>query len=222
MNKNAPILITVIAFAGIFLLSSMLSSPKEYHVDAQLMKMNVLYVAVDNPIVINIPGVPPGDIRPSTIGASIRYTLTPGQFIITLNQPGPVTLNICVAGPDSANIIQTITYRAKKIPDPVTYVNDIREDGVVLKENLQNLTGIFTRMENFDFDCAFQPISYSMSVIENGVWKEYKALGAALTPEMKTALSKAEENDKIIFHNVKVKGPAGDIRNVNSVTITVK
>lgn len=214
-----------LAFTGVILLSSMFSQAKELHVNAQLMKMNVVYAGVDNPVVISIPGIPPENIRPSIEGdGSIRNTLQPGAFVITVNRPGTVKLNVSVAGPgpDSAEVIQSFIYRAKDIPDPVTFINNISNDGVILKENLPNISGVFTRMVNFDFDGAFHPVSFSMSVIENGEWKEYEAIGPALTPEMKTALSKSEEEDKIIFHNVMTKGPAGDVRHVNSVTITVK
>ncbi len=53
-------------------------------------------------------------------------------------------------------------------------------------------------------------------------WKEYKAIGPELTSDMKLALTKCAVEDKILFHNVMTKGPAGDVRLANSVIITVK
>lgn len=188
----------------------------------QLLKQNVFYIGVDNPVSIAIPGVAPSDVEVELQGGTIVSSDHVGQYKATVTAGTRATLYVYFVKDSIRHSAGAFDYRIKKIPDPVTYVNSIREDGVILKENLQTVTGIFTRMENFDFDCRFTPQSFSMSVIEEGEWKEYKATGPELTPEMKTALTRCEEEDKIIFHNVMTKGPAGDVRHVNSVTITVK
>lgn len=187
-----------------------------------LEKQNVLYLGVDNPISIYVAGVAPADVYVKASGCTITSTNRPGHHIIRANSGVKANVSVWyVQNGDSLNA-GVYEFRIKKIPDPVAYINSFRTEGVILKENLQTVNGIFTRMENFDFDCSFKPQSFSMSVIEEGEWKEYKATGPELTAEMKTALTKCEEEDKILFHNVMTKGPDSTLRKVNTVTITVK
>jgi hypothetical protein len=188
----------------------------------QLLKQNVLYIGVDNPIWVTVAGAPASDVSVEVSYGTITATDHPGQYIISVSGGTSTSLMVYFMKNGVREQAGKFDFRVKRVPDPVTYVNAIRSDGVILKENLATITGIFTRMENFDFDCKFTPQSFSMSVIEDGEWKEYKATSPELTPEMKTALTKCEEEDKILFHNVATKGPDGTIRKVNAVVVTVK
>ena len=146
-----------------------------------------------------------------------------GNYIVHVTSAQlPATMIVHARVNGSTVPCDTFVFRVKTIPPPVAYLNDIRHEGVMLKENLQRLSGVFARMENFDFDCSFRISTFSMSVMEEGAWKEYTAEGPALTADMKEAMKKVNENDKILFHNIIAKGPDGTIRQLNTITITVK
>lgn len=190
-------------------------------------KLNVLYIGVDNPISIGMQGVAQTDIIITPQNCTLVATNRPGHYLVRVKTENGFKATLSVSyvdngSGDTINGAGVYDFRIKKIPDPVTYIHNVRGEGVVLKENLQTITGIFTRMENFDFDGSFRPQSFSMSVIEDGEWKEYTATGPSLTSEMKAALTKCEEEDKVLFHNVKTKGPDSIVRVVNPVFITVK
>ena len=187
-----------------------------------LEKQNVVYVGVDNPVSISIAGVAPTDIAVELTGGSIRYTARPGFYIINVSGGTVATLRVYSLKDSVRYPAGVFDFRIKKIPDPVTYVRNVSNDGVMPKEEIKDITGISQRMVDFDFDVSFTPVSFCMSVIEEGKWKEYKTHGGALSAEMKAALEKAQENDKIIFHDVMTKGPDRGMRHVNGVTITVK
>lgn len=191
-------------------------------ISVDCLRGKFLYAGVANPIGILIGDVSQKDIA-LRVDLGTVVLVRPGEFTVQIDTMVKETF-LHISRIMDGDTIEVLKYkiRVKKVPDPVTYIAHVRHEGVILKENLQNVTGIFTRMENFDFDCAFKPQSFSMSVIEDGEWKEYKATGPELTPEMKTALTRAEEDDKIIFHNVMTKGPLEDVRKVNNVVITVK
>lgn len=187
-----------------------------------LVKQNVLYIGVDNPVTISIPGVNPSNLIVSVSSGTVTESGRPGYYIIRVTEGHKIFLTVNYRKLGSEVSAGTFEFRIKKIPDPVAYVNAIRHEGMMQKADLQTLTGVFTRMENFDFDYAFKPESFSMSVIENGVWKEYTAQGPAITQEMKTALNNAKPEEKIIFHSIMTKGPDSAVRKVNDVVITVK
>jgi hypothetical protein len=113
-------------------------------------------------------------------------------------------------------------FRVKRVPDPVCYVGNLKADGQMSKSELQGQSGVFARMENFDFDLKFQVVSFVMSMSINGVFVEKKANGPGITPEMKAMLAGAKPGNKVFFEQVNVKGPDGTLRKIPGVNIKVK
>lgn len=218
---TAFLLVAIATFAILF---SSATEKRDCPVAPQIFleKQNVVYIGIDNPVRIAIPGIKPSDLVVSVSSGTIDDTPRPGYYIIRVPGGNKIILTVNYRKSGAEVSAGTFEFRVKKVPDPVAYINDIRHEGIMLKNNLQNITGVFTRMENFDFDCAFKPESFSMSVIENGTWKEYTAKGPAITAEMKDALNNARPDEKIIFHNIRTKGPDSAVRKVNDVVITVK
>jgi hypothetical protein len=193
-----------------------------HEANIQLIKQNVFYIGVDNPISVSVNGISRDRIIVETDNGTITATGAPGMYNVRVDSLNKTNITVSYKDGGSTIFAGLYSYRNKRVPDPRTYINSFRTEGVVLKENISTIVGVFTRMENFDFDVSFKPQSFSMSVIEDGEWKEYKAIGPELTPEMKAALKKCEEEDKIIFHNVMTKGPGDDVRLSNVVIMTVK
>lgn len=223
IKKFCAICATVLILALLFVLLPGMTVQKDAipFSAVELSRMNVFYMGMDCPIEIRVAGVELIAVEPRISVGKIRPDTVSGRYIVNVPAGMKTTITLVLKN-DPTNVISTHEYRVKRVPDPITYIEHVRNDGVILKENLQNISGVFTRMENFDFECSFQPMSFSMSVIEDGKWKEYTATGPVITAEMKTALEKAQEEDKILFHNVITKGPDGTIRKVNAVLITVK
>jgi hypothetical protein len=220
---NILSLFTLITAAAI-LLSASAGTKCPHEANIQLDKQAVFYAGVDNPITISVSGIPSSDIQVEITGnAKIAATKKPGGYIVTtdsLSGKVQITVSYVLMG-------RTITaglyeYRIKRIPDPVTYVGSIRGEGFMIKSLLPNISGVFTRMENFDFVGRFHPQSFSMSVFHDSVFTQYNATGPALNAEMKAALQNVRQEDKIIFHNVVTKGPDSTLRRTNPVIITVK
>ncbi|MGL5892221.1 MAG: GldM family protein, partial [Bacteroidia bacterium] len=90
------------------------------------------------------------------------------------------------------------------------------------KGELNAASGIFARMENFDFDLSFRVVSFVMSMSVNGVFVDKKANGPALSPEMKTLLAGAKVGNKVFFEQITVQGPDGTLRKIPGVNIKVK
>jgi hypothetical protein len=113
-------------------------------------------------------------------------------------------------------------FRVKRVPDPVAYVGTLKADGSMTKAELLSQSGVFARMENFDFDLKFTVISFEMALVVGGKWKELKANGPAVTPEMKAELRNVVAGDKVLFNKVTVKGPDGTLRKIPGVMINVR
>lgn len=187
-----------------------------------LEKMNVFYIGVDNPITISAAGVAPGDLQPSINGGSMRSTGKPGQYIVTVSSGTKATINVGAKLNNVQKSMGSFEFRIKRVPDPVAYVGNIKGDGLMTKGELLAASGVFARMEGFDFDLSFSVVSFVMSMNVSGVFVEKKANGPAITPEMKTMLQGAKPGNKVFFEQVTVKGPDGSIRKIPGVNIKVK
>jgi hypothetical protein len=191
-------------------------------IEVGLTKMNVLYNGVQNPVHIACRGMNPENLIVSLSNGTITPANGPGEYTIYVDKGTTTILNVQVKNGNSTPSLGSYQYRIKRVPDPFAYVNNIKHDGTMLKSDLQTISGVFARMENFDFDCSFRTQTFNMTVFSGGTWKEYKTVGPALSAEMKAALNDTQQEDKIIFHSVITKGPDSTLRKVNPVMITVK
>lgn len=187
-----------------------------------LEKMNVFYIGVDNPISISAAGVAPSDLQPALSGGSLRSSGKPGSYIVNVTGGTEATLNVNAKTKSGNKAMGTFKFRVKRVPDPVAYVGNLKADGMMTRSELQGQSGVFARMDNFDFDLKFQVMSFVMSMNINGVFVEKKANGPGITPEMKSMLAGAKPGNKVFFEQVTVKGPDGTMRKIPGVNIKVK
>jgi gliding motility-associated protein GldM len=187
-----------------------------------LQKMNVFYIGVDNPITISAAGVSANDLQPSITGGTMRASGKPGEYIVSVSSGTKATINVGAKLNGVQKSMGSFDFRIKRVPDPVAYVGAIKGDGQMTKGELTGASGVFARMENFDFDLSFSVVSFVMSMNVNGVFVEKKANGPAITPEMKTLLNGAKPGNKVFFEQVTVKGPDGSLRKIPGVNIKVK
>jgi hypothetical protein len=183
-------------------------------------KMNVFYIGVDNPIAVSMCSVKPQDTEVSITGGTLTPSGRPGSYIVRVSGGTESTINVLQRG-NNMNL-SSYKFRVKRVPDPVTYFGSIKGDGLMTKAELQSQSGIFPRMENFDFDLRFTVASFQMSALVDGAWKDCQANGPGITPEMKSIMTTVKTGDKVIFQNVTVKGPDGTIRKIPGVVVKVK
>lgn len=187
-----------------------------------LQKMNVFYIGVDNPITISAAGVSANDLQPSMTGGTMRASGKPGEYIVNVSSGTKATINVGAKLNGVQKSMGSFEFRIKRVPDPVAYVGTIKGDGQMTKAELNTASGVFARMENFDFDLSFSVVSFVMSMNVNGVFVEKKGNGPAITPDMKSLLAGAKPGNKVFFEQVTVKGPDGTLRKIPGVNIKVK
>jgi gliding motility-associated protein GldM len=184
--------------------------------------MNVFYIGVDNPISISAAGVAPSDLQPSLSGGSMSPAGKPGSYIVRVTGGTEATINVGAKLNGVNKPMGSFKFRVKRVPDPVAYVGNIKGDGQMTKAELLGQSGVFARMENFDFDLSFKVVSFVMSMNVNGAFVEKKGSGPALTGDMKSLLQGIKPGNKVFFEQVTVQGPDGSLRKIPGVNIKVK
>ena len=79
-------------------------------------KMNVLYIGVDNPITVAVPGVPSDQLLVHIDQGSISGSK--GKYTIRVTTPGETTIKVLTVRDDRKVLLSSQTFRVKTIPDP--------------------------------------------------------------------------------------------------------
>lgn len=186
-----------------------------------LEKMNVLYIGVDNPISVSIPGVSSNDIQVegTSNNVTIKKVSAGGHYIATVSTPGEVTIKV-----SGNNITQNYSFRAKRIPDPVPLLGAQFRSKTMGNGQFKAQGGIAAVLESFDFDAKCDVLGYSMQYISKRKGTVRLAnVGARWSEGVSNEILKASAGDIYMFEDIKCKCP-GDIgeRNLGGMAFLIK
>ncbi len=185
-------------------------------------KMNVLYIGVDNPISVSVPGLPKEKLRASLNGKG-SLTGSNGKYIARVSEAGKVM--ITVSGEVAKGDVKQLggmEYRVKRVPDPVAKVGGIAS-GPMNASQLKAQRGVFAVLDNFDFDLKFNVKSYTVTILRARQDPlRIPVQGAAITSEVVGAMNALGSKDKVLFDDIIASGPDGSNRRLNSVIISVQ
>lgn len=184
-------------------------------------KMNVLYIGVENPIEISVPGFRDDQISASISGGSI-YRSGKGAWVAKVTTPGKV--NISVSVKDDKGQVRSMgskEFRVKRIPDPVATIAG-KKGGSISKGLLLAQAGVQATLEGFDFDLKFTVTEFTVSATINGFVKDAPAKGNKFTPEQIALINQVQRGKKVYIENVKAAGPDGTVRNLGSISFKIE
>ncbi|MCC7301250.1 MAG: gliding motility protein GldM [Bacteroidia bacterium] len=187
-------------------------------------KMNVLYIGVDNPISVSVPGVPAEKVRAVCTAGSLSPSGKKGDFVCRVKGGAKCNITVSADFGGTSKPMGNFEFRIKPVPDPVANFAGKRAGDpnmAVSKSAVLAAQGVLAEMVNFDFDLKFKVVSFEMSMTINGVEATAKSNGNMVSPEQKTYMTKVKAGSKIYIDNVKVVGPDGTMRTIPGLSIKV-
>ncbi len=174
-------------------------------------KMNVLYIGVENPISVSVPGANSKDVNVSATGAGISLRkVKDGEYIATVKSQGKASINVTANMGGKNMNMGTMDFRCKVIPKPTAMVGTYT-GGRIPKESLLTQGGLRVSMEGFDFPVKYTVTSFTMAFNTGGdAQAPIQATGSQFTAEMKAKLSKLRRGNKVYIENIRAKGPDGE------------
>ncbi len=189
-------------------------------------KMNVLYIGVDNPMVVSAAGVAPTDLLVNFTGCGATKTGgAGGKFVVRATTPGTMMVSVSAKTKDGTKPQGKPTaFRVKKIPDPTPKLGGRLCQGILdfPKVQLASIGGMGAEVPGFDFDVKFPIQSFIFSASVKGSLKEFTCNGANLSADAKAVLQGLGPGGKAYFEDIKVKAPDGTIRKLPTASIKVK
>jgi len=185
-------------------------------------KMNMLYIGLDNPITIAIPGKNPNDVKASLSGAGSLVSKGGGKYIARVTRRGDVKIMVTVTE-DGKSKTYSAPFRVRSIPKPEARLGTL-ESGTHSAGSIKAQPGIYgTLGEGF----AYEGVTYSIvSYIfvyapKRGDATMFSGQGRALSPQAQSILSRARSGDRIIIDDIQATGPDGK-RSLSPLVITVR
>ena len=194
-------------------------SNKEVVTAISLSKMNVLYIGVDNPVVIAVSGHSSDEIEVSVPDETAKITATgeKGQYIINPKRPGVLTIVVKAKG---IQVLEAM-FRVKALPNPVVMVNG-QQGGYVEKDILAGQEEVIAFMPNFDFDLKFVVQSFVVSTADkNGSMIQISSDSNKLTGQQKELIKNLKKGQRVNFEEVKALGPDGSIRDLPAIVFEI-
>jgi gliding motility-associated protein GldM len=181
-------------------------------------KMNVFYRGVDNPITVSGGSVGAEKVRVSMTNGELKpngqlkYNIRPGA-----GNDATVTVNTGEGKPGS------FLFRVKDIPDPIPMVGASKGGGMPAAA-FKAQGGVRAVLENFDFQAAFQVVSYKVGANGRGFdnYMEATNNGAPWTGQAAGIINRALPGSIIFFDEIRAVGPDGKTRKLGSIAFNLR
>ncbi len=174
--------------------------------------MNVLYVGVDNPVQIAVPGASPGQITATGCG------IKPSGGIDYIARPVKVgfdTITVSVKNGKTETTYQNV-FRVRRIPDPYVYIGKIRAGRISVGE-FKASDKLVVGNPDFIFQLPYKIISFEMVYApKSGSVVSDVSTSNMFTKLMLDIVAKAKPGDIIVFQSVVVQMPGGENVTLNT------
>ncbi len=184
-------------------------------------KMNVVYIGLENPISVSVPGFSANKVDVTCSGGNLRKVGSGGEYLLTVD--GSIR-EVKISASVEGKTMGFATYRVRQVPKPTPMLGPIEQSGSVSMGQLKAVNFVLTALKDFAFEgVKFTPISWNLVYApKNGGARVEQGSGEQLTGGAKSILMNARPGDRIILMNIKAKGPAGPVPIPSSLVLEVR
>lgn len=184
-------------------------------------KMNVLYIGVDNPMKISVPGIGPGDVSATLQGAGTLKKNPDATYTANVTAIGKCQIAVSAKIEGKVQAMGSEEFRIKRIPDPIPMTSGKLRGGNVPAGTMKSQSGILALLENFDFDARFTVQSFQMVYSSKGEIFKAEAQGPAFNSQMNSFKERCRPKDIIFIDEIKVVGPDKQPRKLGQIAFTI-
>ena len=182
-------------------------------------KMNVVYRGVSNPMTISIPGI--SDNKVIATASGLSKVTGSGKYIMNPQGGNEVTIRVSGTLPDGDKVSNSMSFRIKDIPAPVTTVR--KQSGMIpMPKTSIGKSTVGVELPDFVFDLKLTTTSFKIRVPGQST---VIVRGNKMNVQAKKAISKARRGDIISIFDVKctlVNGGGYRMKTAAPVSIEVQ
>jgi gliding motility-associated protein GldM len=181
--------------------------------------MNVLYIGVDNPVSISVPGVASEKIRPNISGGGGTIKSDgKGAYTVNVTTSGKATISVAAEVAGSTKNMGSMEFRVKRVPNPIAYIGNVNSGKIA--KNVLLASAIIPRMgDDFEFELYYRITSYTLGMNYKGEWKSFNGTGNTLTAEMKDIIGRVGKGTRVVIDEIRASGP--DTRSLTPMVLRI-
>jgi gliding motility-associated protein GldM len=185
------------------------------------LKMNVLYIGVDNPMKISVPGVGQNDVQASLQGSGTLSKNSDGTYTANVTGVGKCQIAVSAKIEGKVQPMGSEEFRIKRIPDPQPSLGGKLFGGNTQPGSIKAQSGVVALLKDFDFDAKFSVVSFQMVFSSKGEIFKAETQGPLFNANMKQFLDRAKPKDIIFIDEIKVVGPDKQPRKLGQIAFTI-
>jgi gliding motility-associated protein GldM len=186
-----------------------------------LEKMNVLYIGVDNPVLISASGGGDERVNTSVSGGGLQLTKQGGGHYIarvsSITDDAKITVSV------DGKVVGISQFRVRTIPQAQAYVGGQPSGANVNAAAFKAQGGVGAGIKDFPFELQYTVVSYTLTVdTDEGDILSIPATGNSFEPIRAQLNTQVKAGKMVTIDNIKVKGPDGAIRSAPSLIYYIK
>jgi len=182
-----------------------------------LEKMNVVYVAEDNPITISGGSVGAEKVHVSFSNGDITK-VSGDSYNCVPKTPGDGTITVIANGKPTP-----FPVRVKYLPNPTGFVGTYM-GGSVSAAEFKASAGVIAKLQNSEFQSGFTVLDYTLAAVGGGIptYIEAQNTGRAWTGQAAAIVGKCTPGTHVFIDNLRCKGKDGRERVLQPMVFTLK
>lgn len=184
--------------------------------------MNVLFIAVANPIDIAVSGYKDEDLIVTSEDAAVEK-LGNGKYTIMPRNSQPLIVTVSAKTKRGTVELGQREFRAKQVPDPRPYLvglGDIK-NGEITKAELCTAIGVAAYLQT-DLDFGFKITSFYVTINNGGYDSRLYSKDGLFTAEQKSVFEKLKPGDKVYIEDIKCAAIDGSTRDLGTLAFKIK
>ena len=201
----------------------------ESNVIVSATAVNVMYMSIDNPIDVSVPGISPDKINIKVLNGisttdkvkNSKGDYFKGSWAVRPNAPGQ-NVQVIVTADINGKHVQYPPYefRVKPLPPP-TAVFGGKSTGSISRATAAAQQGVFAIMPDFDFDLRYQITGFTVLYNDKGNDYEEFSTNSYLTPKQKEMIGRLTRGKNLIIKDIKAIGPENKTKELQSLILRI-
>ena len=172
--------------------------------------MNILYLEVDNPLKISVPGYTAGAISAViNNGKVLVVKKSLGEYSARPSKKGKAMVSLYASVEGKRTKMGDMEFRVKAVPPPkpiIDFTKLVNGSLIISKSELLNAGGVQAKLEDFDFKGVRYIItSYRLTGLIKGEQTFRETRGGAFSDKMLTIIKNTKAGNSITISNIKAK-----------------
>ncbi len=182
-----------------------------------LEKMNVVYVAEENPITISGGSVGAEKVHVSFTNGDI-HKVSGDSYNCVPKTPGDGTITVIANGKPTP-----FKVRVKYLPDPTGFIGS-HTGGAVPSAEFKAIGGVLAKLQGSEFQSAFLVVSYKLGALGGNInsYVEASNDGPRWSGQAAQIVEKVSPGTHVFIDQLRVKGKDGRIRELPSMVFNLK